>query len=223
MSHGGDGDLEAQAWPGFVDILSSTMIMFVFFLMITATALFFHTIMFKSKLLSHNEEVVTDRVNKKVKDLVQENKQLKEKIEEMKQNASAGGDIEQQQKIKLLQQATEFADSVEQEVKIAENEKEITVLFGADAISLTKDTNETIVAFLKKFAGQNVRFVVTAGKESDERMALTARKVSVARMLNVRNQLIQAKIDPNHITATIVEDNDVSGKGDWVKITVEQK
>ena len=50
MSDRREDDLSAIAWPGFVDILSAVIIMFVFFLMIVATALFFHIIIYISKL-----------------------------------------------------------------------------------------------------------------------------------------------------------------------------
>ncbi len=39
-------DLGVIAWPGFVDILSSVIIMFVFFVMVVASALYFHIIIF---------------------------------------------------------------------------------------------------------------------------------------------------------------------------------
>lgn len=52
MSERRQDDLSAIAWPGFVDILSAVIIMFVFFLMIVATALFFHIIIFISKIES---------------------------------------------------------------------------------------------------------------------------------------------------------------------------
>ena len=42
-------ELEANSWPGFVDILSAVIIMFVFFVLVTATALFFHTITYTGK------------------------------------------------------------------------------------------------------------------------------------------------------------------------------
>lgn len=222
MSHGGgDSDMEAQAWPGFVDILSSTMIMFVFFLMITATALFFHTILFKSKLLSQNEQVVAQRVDKEVQNLVSENQALKQEISELKKQ-SAAGNSDTNKDVKLLQQATEFAASVEQEVKISSNNKELIVEFGHDAISLTENTNAELSKFLKPYEGHNIKIKITAGKPTGSNSLLTGRKVSVARMLNVRNLIIQSKINPQNVNAVIVEDTSVSDKSDWVKVVIEE-
>jgi hypothetical protein len=224
MSHGGgDDDLAAQAWPGFVDILSSTMIMFVFFLMITATALFFHTIMFKSKLMSQNEKVITERVKEEVQQLVQENKDLKEKIEQMEETQKGSGSVKDGQQINLLQQSTQFAASKEQQVDVSSNDETMVVYFGSDAISLTQDTNEKITQFLRKFEGKSVEATITASKQPNDNFGLTGRKVSVARMLNVRNQLIQAKIDPSKIKAVIVEEASADNKHDWVKIVMKVK
>lgn len=52
MADNSDDDLGAIAWPGFVDILSSVIIMFVFFLMIVAGALYIYTMIFISRLKS---------------------------------------------------------------------------------------------------------------------------------------------------------------------------
>lgn len=47
-----DEDMGVIAWPGFVDILSSVIIMFIFFLLVVAAALYFHTIIYVSKIES---------------------------------------------------------------------------------------------------------------------------------------------------------------------------
>ena len=52
MSDSEDDDMGAIAWPGFVDILSSVIIMFVFFLMIIAGALYIYTLVYVSKVKS---------------------------------------------------------------------------------------------------------------------------------------------------------------------------
>ncbi|MCK5518908.1 MAG: hypothetical protein KAI61_05785, partial [Alphaproteobacteria bacterium] len=57
---GDDGDVGASAWPGFVDILSSVLIMFVFFLMITAVTLNFHILIFKGKIKDGAKIVIAE-------------------------------------------------------------------------------------------------------------------------------------------------------------------
>jgi len=59
MAQDQENDLIAIAWPGFVDILSACIIMFVFFLMVVATALFFHILIFVSKVES---DVIVEEV-----------------------------------------------------------------------------------------------------------------------------------------------------------------
>ena len=60
MSDTADEDLSALAWPGFVDILSSVLIVFVFFVIIIASALYYHVITFKSKIVQEIVEQVGD-------------------------------------------------------------------------------------------------------------------------------------------------------------------
>lgn len=58
MDDADEDDLGAIAWPGFVDILSSVIIMFVFFLMIVAGALYIYTLIYVSQVRSSE---VTER------------------------------------------------------------------------------------------------------------------------------------------------------------------
>lgn len=218
MSHGGgeEENLEANAWPGFVDILSSVMIMFVFFLMITATALYFHTIKFKSEVLSNNAKVVADQVDEKVKDLVIENQILKDQIQQMMQsNASP---IES--KDKVLQQSAEFVASKNQTTDTLDQDNTLVVFFGEDAISLTKETTDIIKDFMDRHKASAKTITLVSNMQKVNEIELTARKVAVARMLNVRNGVLQSKISSSKIKASIVKSDDINSKSDWVKIVV---
>ena len=83
-----DDDAGAIAWPGFVDILSAVIIMFVFFVMITAIVMYVMSVEYQKKLESENErkmeERVTDSVRSQIKDILEGNitvDELKEKFE----------------------------------------------------------------------------------------------------------------------------------------------
>lgn len=228
MSHGGgDGEdnIEANAWPGFVDILSSVMIMFVFFLMITATALYFHTIQFKSKVLSNNAKVVAEQVDEKAKDLIIENKILKEQIRQMTEEKEKSEQPKPEtsrqtdNKEKTLQQTAEFVASEKQTTQTLDKGDTMVVFFGEDAISLTKETNAAIIEFIKK-QGAIKEITVISNMESGNQIELTARKVAVARMLNVRSGVLQSKFPSDKIKANIVKSDAIEDKIDWVKIVV---
>ncbi len=240
MSHGGgegEDDLGAAAWPGFVDILSSVLIMFVFFLMITAVALSFHVALFKGKMKDQQEKMVEQRVEMELKQqatpdaakLLDENKKLKEEIKSLEaQSADAQVKLdldrqaaearvsEAEDKLTLLQQAAQLAESKDQKTTV--NGNEIVVFFGQDAISLTGDSKDAVTKFL---AGKSGKIEILSSKNTSDELEITARKVSVARMLNVRNTVIQAGIAAAGITAKTVDGQAIDGTQDWVKITVK--
>ena len=85
MSGRREDDFGAIAWPGFVDILSAVIIMFVFFVMITASALYFHILIFKSKIESETVDSLSKRTE--VEELFQatDKNSMKVKVEEMSQ------------------------------------------------------------------------------------------------------------------------------------------
>ena len=89
-----EDDLSAIAWPGFVDILSATVIMFVFFLLVVASVLFFHMIIFKSTTLSYIEQNRSESTK------------------------------EQEEVKEISQMDTQFAESEEQEVRFDVNKKD---------------------------------------------------------------------------------------------------
>lgn len=218
MSHGGgeEENLEANAWPGFVDILSSVMIMFVFFLMITATALYFHTIQFKSKVLSNNAKVVSDQVDEKVQDLIIENKILKEQIQQLSESSAPKTET----KDDVLQQSAEFVASESQTTETIDNDNTLIVFFGEDAISLTKETTDIVKAFMEKHIDSAKEITLVSNMQDVNEIELTARKVAVARMLNVRNGILQSKYPSNKIKASIVKSDSIKDKADWVKVVV---
>lgn len=242
MSHGGgegEDDLGAAAWPGFVDILSSVLIMFVFFLMITAVALSFHVALFKGKMKEQQQKMVEEQVAKELKKeatpdaakLMQENKELKEQIktlEAQSADAQVQLDLDKQQaearvseaeeKLTLLQQAAQLAESKDQKIMELPGENAIVVFFGIDAISLTPESKDAVVAFLK---GKGGKVEILSSKNTSDELEITSRKVAVARMLNARNSVIQAGFTSTGIAARIVNGEAIDGSQDWVKIVVK--
>lgn len=186
-----DNDLSAIAWPGFVDILSAVIIMFVFFVMVIATALYFHIIIFKSQIQA-NPESGQVKIESDVKDTI-------------------------------AQVQTQFAESIEQDVSINEDNKSITIFFGRDSISLLQSSQEQvkdfIAAYLNKEGLSTAQIKIVASKNPTT-LQTAARKVALARMLNARNALLQGGFDPKTIKATVIDGEEVNDTYHWVKIEI---
>lgn len=183
-------DFSQIAWPGFVDILSAVIIMFVFFLMIVATALFFHIIIFISKIES---------------DQVAEN-------------------VQSEYEYEFSQVQTEFAESLEQSVKYDEEYNRLIVFFDDDAISVLPKIKEEIMGKLKGFVDndEDVEIKLKSSKFLSGLDAIS-RKISVARMLNLRNTVIASGVKPQSIKPEIINGYDIEGKEHWVIIEIQEK
>lgn len=223
-----EDDLEAMAWPGFVDILSSVLIMFVFFLMLTAVALAFHTALFKSKIKQEYAQKAEERVETEVKntsaDLMEENKQLKAMMAQMQQSAQSSEEAKRELETRLdqMQQSATMIESVDQLVQI-EDPTSLIVFYGPDAISLTEKATEEIKKFLSQYAPDRVTVTIMATRTNSNVVDDVARRVAVARMLNLRNVLIQYKVPTQKVNAKLVEGAPIDNKMDWVRMKVEQQ
>lgn len=185
-------DYSAIAWPGFVDILSAVIIMFVFFLMIVATALFFHIIIYKSKVKS---AIVSDIVqNESTMEFQQQNAEFVESEE---------------QELKADSENNEFtilfgpdAISVTEDVKL--NLRAQLERYNPDN---SPDKNYVVTIYSSK---------AKVGLET------VIRKVATARLLNVRNVVLTAGLPSNSIRAKIVNQPPVDGNEHWVRIEVTE-
>ena len=191
MSSDNENDLSAIAWPGFVDILSAVIIMFVFFVMVVATALYFHIIIFKSQILA-NPESSQIKIESEIKDVV-------------------------------AQTQTQFAESKEQDISLNSEDKSITVFFGRDSISLLQTNHNEIKTFIEEYidknASGNSRITIVASKNPDA-LQTAARKVALARMLNVRNAVLQSGFDPEAIEVKVINGELVDDTYHWVTIRI---
>ncbi|MFT4714339.1 MAG: hypothetical protein ACI8W1_002840, partial [Candidatus Azotimanducaceae bacterium] len=90
-----DTDMAANAWPGFVDILSAVVIMFVFFVLIIAAVLYFYTITYKvkieGKLTSEISRTFVEAEILELTELKRENKELRNELKTKETKISQGG------------------------------------------------------------------------------------------------------------------------------------
>jgi len=225
MSGDEDEDLGSIAWPGFVDILSSVIIMFVFFVLVVASALYFHIIIFKSKILSEVSESIS--AQSQSEELASTNRSLMKKIEEMTEKMKLLEKMTQDNDIQLYKEDSEFAESQDQTIEEDIASKTIIVFFGKDSISVTKENQEQIAAAIKKytkeFSPQNTNVSLLSGKDPDSLNDVVARRLAVARMLNVRNSFLDSKIPSDQVLPTVSDKEDIEGSYNWVKITFSKK
>lgn len=232
MSDGGDdGDLSAIAWPGFVDILSAVIIMFVFFVLITASALYFHIIIFKSKIISEIEsetETKAQEMSKEMnKEITQENQELKSQVQEMQQKLEIMEKVIEEQKTQFHHEASKFAESKDQEIKEDPETRTITIMFGKDAISLTDDTKNLLDALIPQYMkGQDpesVEVMITSPKDPGAVTESQARQSALARMLNVRNKILETEIPKSNIIPRMADPEELQESYNWVKIIFRKK
>ncbi len=139
-------DMGSMAWPGFVDILSSVIIMFVFFVMVVASALYFHIIIFKSKILSEVNEANSASVSGTQN--ASSDRFMSEDIEDLDETKKLTEKPTEENNIVLYQEHTQFAESDYQEMKVLDDNNSIVVFFGGDSISVTEEIQNQLAEFL---------------------------------------------------------------------------
>ena len=220
--HSGDADdVSGITWPGFVDIMSSVIMMFIFFVLITAVALYFHTITYKSKLLAQIQQLTEMKVENKsseqdkktIAEITEQNKILEAKVSEYED--------------KLKKTDAKFAESKDQKVDINLEKSEITIFFGADSISLTEESSKKISEFIGDYLTKNdpakIKVNIQGNKMPDAPTETVAREVAVARMMNARNMFIKLPIAKDNVFVTMANDAAIDGNFNWVKIKLENK
>ena len=233
-------DLSAIAWPGFVDILSAVIIMFVFFVMVTAVALYMHTITYKSKVVQDiqqenvEQEQLTEFDSSAVQEqeeLQQQNQSLSDKtktlettLEEVKKEKEALENVLARYEQELFQMRSEFTESKDQELIIDAAENSVLIFFGTDSISLTKESEEKLAAYLNdNYTDKSALTArIVAGKNPQTAIESVARKLSVARIFNLRNNLLAQEIPPAAISATMDNEQQYKDSHHWVKLYLSQ-
>jgi hypothetical protein len=226
--HSGDADnVEGITWPGFVDIMASVIMMFIFFVLITAVALYFHTITYKSKIFAEVEDMAKKRANEVTKEIQQDKTEAEQKIEEIiAENKELEAKITEYE-LKLEKTESKFAISKEQKITIDDASNTIVLFFGKDSISLTEESvvklNEFIADVLSKAKPEKITVNIEGSKNPNAITESAAREIAVARMMNARNVFLQTAIPRNKIVASFANDKKIEDNYNWVKIRLDIK
>ena len=203
-------DLESHSWPGFVDILSAAIMMFVFFVLITALALFIQVITYTSK---EDPQALVDASQDKISELEVENRELRESLAGL------------EQKIKETDAA--FSESNEdQRIVIGEDGMSMFVFFGPTSITLTEETDAAVKSFaadvIARFGANRLRLTLNGAKTISP-IDTIARKIVVARMFNIRNAFLEGDLPRDEIRMEIVEPSSVEDSYDWTYLEFQPR
>ena len=204
-------DLEGTAMSGFVDILSATIMMFMFFVLLTAVALFFHVLTFTSK-----EAPVSPKEVAEVKQLVvvleEENQKLREQVEGLNEKST---EID----------ATFKETNGEQRIFISPDGMRFVVFFGVNSITVTETTRQEIKSFIDKAIGAHgtaLTATMTSPKTRSN-IASVARKVAIARILNTRNSLLDTALPREAIKLEVKPPEAFDGDDNWTMIQLQRR
>ncbi|PCJ01334.1 MAG: hypothetical protein COB14_03830 [Alphaproteobacteria bacterium] len=215
-------DLGSMAWPGFVDILSSVIIMFVFFVLVVASALFFHIIIFKNKILSEMSEYTQASTSETV-ELADTNRFLMEKIEELESKLKLSVIPSDNNEVQLYQVNTEFTETLDQNIDELSDADGLIVFFGKDSISVTEENRVKLLDLIKDKSSPNTHVKIISSKDPNSINDVVSRKLAVSRMLNVRNLFLDGGIPIERVSPSLTQGEEIDNSYHWVKIIFEEQ
>jgi len=240
-----DEDSGAVAWPGFVDILSAVIIIFIFFVMITSIIMFFLSLEFKKNLKKQNDEQVEKMVSKEMAHIIEQFNAGEITIEQIKDNVHQREHVETlenenekltRDKLELAHEIenlsgaidqikADFANAEDQDIQISGDY--FTILFKYNDISLSETTSDAVQEYIKSSAKslKNKDFLISI-LACDNPTAPTisvSRELALARILNIRNVLLNNDIDSEAISVKFIQPQDINGSYNWIKIGVQKK
>jgi len=223
-----DDDMEAHAWPGFVDILSAVIIMFVFFVLVIAIILSILSIeRVKDKELSadEGEPIASSMAEREMIDLLQSGEVTIEDIKESalnKQKAEAMAETinDLEQEIQQIQIGLSNSDSDEN--VIIEEENAIVILYNRNVVTLNAETQEKISAFVQSQKTQGRKMSLISSENPNASYRNSSRKTALARSFNVRNVLIENEWANKNINIDFKQPEQIQDSYDWIRIKATQ-
>ena len=235
-----EGDLGDVAMPGFVDILSSVLTVFMFFMMLTAAIMFMLTIELKKNLVEEKKKEIEKTISKELaeylrkiesgeidlsdlKNKSEENVVLKEEKEDLTQDLSQAV----QRVARLQDNQMVFSKVAEISSSQTENPTEFIILYRESGISISPDTQRNIADFVQKLKeehpGKELKIVLEAPDDPESPTLTLSRQLVLGRTMNVRNALLGGKAAPKEITIKNLPPSQIKDSYQWVRIRVEME
>ena len=232
-----DDDAGAIAWPGFVDILSSVMIMFLFFMLITSIVMFGMNIEYRKKVKKETEEKFSALVSEELRDKLKELLSGGETVEEILKKLENQNQLEklQVENTDLSKEVTELQKVVEQVKKdvstgASQNTKvgdddSLLIIYDNNDVTLSEQTTKVIEAYIegikKKNEGKRLTIRVLSSDNPNAASISLSREISLSRSLNVRNVLMKSAIDTKDIDISYSIHLSMDDTFIWLNILVE--
>lgn len=240
-----DDDAGSIAWPGFVDILSSVLMMFLFFIMITSFVMFAMNSKLRKKMQEeskrHIEEAVSGELREKLEELlagdvtVEELRKMIDNPEEFQNTSNEAIEKLEEKNVVLNNEVTELkkvleqvkkptTEGTDQTSKVGEDNS-LLIIYANNDVSLSEQTTKVIEAYIQsvgdKLKGRkfNVR-IVTSDNPNAASISLS-REISLARSLNVRNVLLKQNIVSSSIEVSYSKPQVIDDTHNWLKVMVE--
>ena len=220
----GDNDMSAIAMPGFIDILSTVIIMFVFFVTVIAIMLYVHMVKFKSALQAESQV----HISEEIKDIVEKIKSGEidiTKLEEIETLEAQKKEMEQEieelsAEVKQVKAEYSSSEGLQRTIE-NDQEKSIVVFFDKNAISIGEETEAVVQAFLTKYGASGAKIKIESPINPKAPTTLNAKQISLARMLNARNILLKAKLPQNNVDVSYSAAEAIDGDYNWVKVIIQ--
>jgi hypothetical protein len=235
-----EGDLGDVAMPGFVDILSSVLTVFMFFMMLTAAIMFMLTLELKKNLVKEKQDALQQAVSQEVKDYIEQIKSGKIDIADVKKKAEQSTVLKEEKEelssdlSKAVQQISRLQDNQMVFSKVAElsasqteNPTQFIILYRESGISISEETQKSIADFVDKIKKQNpdkkVSIVLEAPDDPNAPTLTLSRQLVLGRTMNVRNALLGGKANSEDISIRNLPPSLLQESYQWVRIRVETK
>ncbi|MGQ7844891.1 hypothetical protein ACUNV4_10460 [Granulosicoccus sp. 3-233] len=230
MSADGGSDLAANSWPGFVDILSAVVIMFVFFVLITAAVLYFYTITYKARIEGQPEPVTeiedTASSTARMEELERENEELRKQMESEQAASSQGGGGAQAEISEDTQAVAQAFSAQASEQQLMASKEDLSLVLFHDPGAITVDTSsearitEFIEEMVDQYGAENLEIELNSPRVANAATQSRAKRLAVARMLNVRNTLLDTTADRANIQLKVVENEAIEDSDNWTRLKI---
>jgi hypothetical protein len=224
----GEGDLNDVAMPGFIDILSSVITIFMFFMLITSAIMFFMSIQMKKASLNEGKKQAETEASEQLQDYVKKLQSGEMTVEQLNQalNGSGGatGDSSAANTAIQSQQLHATFSQNDSQTVTASDTNDLVIIFKDNGISVSQDTVKSVDDFIdnlqKKAAGKALSVDLMAPDNPGAATISVSREVALGRALNLRNIVLKQKITGRDIKFHNVPPEAYGNSYDWVRIHV---
>ncbi len=230
-----EGDLGDVAMPGFVDILSSVVTVFMFFMLITSVTMFFLSVKMKKSVMEESKKEAQSDAAKELNEYLKKLEAGEITLEELKTKA-AGQQAVQQLSVKntYLTESLQASEEALQKTRAAmgktQNQKvetsidstSLIIIYDESGITVNPDTTKIIKEFITRLKQDPNYKDKTLLLESPDNPAATtqslSRELSLGRSLNVRNVLLLEDVFAERVKISNVPAELHNNTYNWLRI-----